>query len=136
MIPPARLTPEMRSRKLQALDFIKRYIAQWHHSPSLGELASHLGVSRQRAHALVERLSDEQQIRRVPGKQRGIVLVDHGQAISEADMLVRLAKLGWRFAADSKALSPLTKKGLLDLAVLDHKPDPDTGAGLHCGSDR
>jgi SOS-response transcriptional repressor LexA len=88
----------MRSRKLQALDFIKRYFAGFGQSPSLSELAAHLGVSVKRAHDLVEQLSDEEQIERVRGKTRGIRLPDRREEISEADVMVRLAQLGWHIA--------------------------------------
>jgi SOS-response transcriptional repressor LexA len=119
-----RLTPTMRSRKLQALDFIKRYFAQWGQSPSLDEIAGALGVSKQRAAELVHQLSLDLQIRRVRGKTRGITLIDRSEEISEADVLLRLAGLGWQ-------LAPLTENGLPALPVLDHDPGRDIGVGLH-----
>jgi SOS-response transcriptional repressor LexA len=120
----ARLTPTMRSRKLQALDFIKRYNAQWGVSPTLSELASELGISVKYAHELVGQLSREKQIEIVKGKKRGIVLIDRGEAISEADILLRLAQLGWQVKDGAWTLTPpLTKNGLPDVLYLDHKPD-------------
>jgi SOS-response transcriptional repressor LexA len=122
----------MRSRKLQALDFIKRYYAQWGYSPSLSEIAAELGVSKKRAHGLVQQLSDDAQIRVVAGKQRGIVLPDRREEISEADVLLRLRQLGWRVAGAGDRLpvgapSPrpgVTEKGLTILPRLDHDDDP------------
>jgi len=110
----------MRSRKLQALDFIKRYFAQWGHSPSLDEIGAELGVSKQRANELVGQLSLEQQIRRVSGKKRGIELVDPKEEISEADALLRLRQLGWILPETSLSVRTLTETGLNDLPRLDH----------------
>jgi hypothetical protein len=120
----ARLTPTMRSRKLQALDFIKRYFAQWGESPTLSELAAELGIGVKYAHELVGQLSRELQIKVVKGKKRGIVLIDRGEQISEADVLLLLAQRGWTIKAGAlTATPPLTKNGLPDLLFLDHKPD-------------
>lgn len=96
----------MSSRKLLALDFIKRYFAQWGNSPTLGELAAALDVSTKRAHDLVHQLAQEQMIRRISGKTRGIELVDRGEELSEADVLVRLAKLGWTIGAGNQVVQP------------------------------
>jgi SOS-response transcriptional repressor LexA len=88
----------MRSRKLQALDFIKRYFAQWGHSPTLGELAAELGVSTKRAYDLVHQLADERQIEVTAGKTRGIRLIDRAEELSEADVLLRLSRSAGRSA--------------------------------------
>lgn len=85
----------MSSRKLQALDFIKRYFARWSQSPTLGELSAELGVSRKRAHELVHQLAEEEMIEHEAGQARGIRLVDRGEEMSETDVLLRLAALGW-----------------------------------------
>src|SRR4051812_45210802 len=85
---PPRLTPEMSSRKLIALRFIKNYFVLWGHSPTLGELAAHLDVSRKRAHDLVHQLAEEEMIQVTAGKTRGIRLADRGEELSEADVLV------------------------------------------------
>lgn len=124
-----RLTPEMRSRKLQALDFIKRYIAQWGQSPSIGEVGAALGVSRKRAHELIHQLAREEMIRHARGKTRGISLIDRGEEISEADMLLRLASDGWKVVQED---GTLTKNGLTGLPFLDH--DPDNGEGSSDGA--
>lgn len=117
-----RLTPTMRSRKLQALDFIKRYFVEWGHSPSLDEIGAGLEVSKQRASELVQQLCDEDQIQRVAGKRRGIVLVERGEQLSEADVLLRLKQLGWHVDPDARLfLRPLTENGLPGLPELDHK---------------
>ncbi|MDP8995104.1 MAG: MarR family transcriptional regulator [Pseudomonadota bacterium] len=114
---PARLSPTMRSRKLQALDFIKRFFAQWGHSPTLSEIAAALGVSKQRASGLVERLSRERQIEVVASKPRGIRLPDRSGEFSEADVLLRLQQMGVHIVGG------LTEKGLPPLPELGHDPD-------------
>lgn len=101
-----RLTPQMSSRKLQALDFIKRYFAQWGQSPTLNELAAALDVSTKRAHDLVHALATQQMIEHVSGQPRGIRLVDRGEELSEADVLVRLARMGWTIGKDGLIVHP------------------------------
>lgn len=118
----------MRSRKLQALDFIKRYFAQWGASPSLDEVGGALDVSKQRAAVIIQQLCDDDQIQRVVGKTRGIVLIDQGERLSEADVLLRAAQLGWIVNPGERSIiRPLTEKGLPLLPVLDHDPGRDIG---------
>ena len=149
---PLRLTPEMSSRKLQALDFIKRYFAQWGHSPTLGELAAALDVSTKRAHDLIHQLARDEMIEHLPGKTRGIRLRERGAELSEADVLVRLAGMGWTVAQEDsegrvrvimppadpelqKALArALMEKELHELPMLDHDSDEGQAEGLHAGS--
>lgn len=111
---PARLTAGMRSRKLQALDFIRRYYAEWGSSPSYSEIGAHLGVSKQRVQELVEKLSTDQQIRQVAGKTRGIELVERGEELSEAEVLLLAKKRGFT------VFGPLTENRLSGLPHLDH----------------
>jgi SOS-response transcriptional repressor LexA len=115
-----RLKPTMRSRKLQALDFIKRYYAEWGHSPSLAEIGAELGVTKQRVSSLIAQLSIDRQIEVTSGKTRGIKLVDQGEQLSEADVLLRLQQLGWRVDPAARLFGPLTEKGLPELPFLDH----------------
>lgn len=143
---PLRLSPVMSSRKLQALNFIKRYFAQWGHSPTLSEIAAELDVSTKRAHDLVHRLAQEKMIEQISGKTRGIRLVDRGAELSEADVLVRLAGLGWTIGRDGKfilppdddeiggALRALIEKGLHELPELDHDPEQGQPEGFDAGA--
>lgn len=126
-----RLSRTMRSRKLQALDFIKRYFAEWGASPSLEEIGGALGVSRQRASELVHQLSKDLQIEHIAGKRRGITLIDRTDRISVADALLKLSEAGWvinNLSFDDLNDDPdsLTKNGLPLLPVLDH--DPESGS--------
>lgn len=96
----------MSSRKLQALGFIKRYFLEWSQPPTLGEIAAELGISNKRAHDLVDQLVAEKLIEKIPGKTRGIRLVDRDEQMSEIDVLVRLAGMGWSIGLDDKIMRP------------------------------
>lgn len=139
-----RLSPTMSSRKLHALDFIKRYFARWSYSPTLGELAAHLEVSTKRAHELVHQLAVEKMIEHIAGKTRGIRLIDRGEELSEADVLLRLTNMGWTIGKDDRIIEPpieasfpLTEKGLHPLPYLDHVPGTgEEGTGTDGRSER
>lgn len=103
---PPRLSPSASSRKLQALDAIKRYYAQWGHSPTLGELSALLGISAKRAHDLVHQLAVSKMIEHQRGKARGIRLLDPLDGLSEADVLVMLARRGWVVGKAGRILDP------------------------------
>lgn len=126
-----RLTPEMSSRKLQVLDFIKRYYAAWGSSPSYGEIAAGLTISRTRAKAIVNRLASEGQINREPGGRRGITLPVPAHPLTEADALLLLRREGWTVDADAQRLdlsaSPCTNPTLPPVFDLDHIPDVEVG---------
>jgi SOS-response transcriptional repressor LexA len=140
---PLRLTPTMSSRKVQALDFIKRYFAEWGRSPSLGEIGAALGVSRQRAHELVAQLKSEAYIRNTAGQRRGLRLVDPKQEMSVADALLVLSEAGWKVFNDVQFVAlplgemaePLTFPELPEVADLDHIPPIEFGAGRDDGAD-
>ena len=85
---PARLTPAMVSRRLQVLDFVRRYIARWGGSPSYGEIAAACGISRNRAHKLVRALVHHGLIGKVPG-ERGLRLVPGDAAGNGGAMTIR-----------------------------------------------
>lgn len=112
---PFRITRDMRSRKTAALDFIKAYWARWGRSPSQGEIAGHLGVSRQRARELVQALSTERQIEVVKGKKGGITLPDRSEMISVADALLRLQAEGYIVMGEEEGTGA-------SLAVLGDRP--------------
>lgn len=131
-----RLSPTRRSRKLIALDFIRRYFVQYGESPSLDEIGAALEVSKQRASELVEQLSQDEQLYRIAGKRRGIRLHDRTAELSEAEVLVRLAEMGWTVRDGDRLLQPpLTETGLMDLPFLDHKPGDKDRAGSPYGQE-
>lgn len=124
------------SRKLQALRFIKEFYAEWANSPSLEEIGAGLGVSRQRAHALVRKLEADRLIIRQPGN-RGILLPDPALMMSRSDALLLLQAGGWRVTVDCAAIGipacdvrSLTESGLPLIAELDHIPAVEPG-GFH-----
>ncbi len=129
-----RLKPTMVSRKIQALRFIKEFYAEWGSSPSLEEIGAALGVSRQRAHALVCKLDADRAIMRRPGN-RGILLPDPALMMSRSDALLLLQASGWKVSVDGANVGmpacdvwPLTESGLPLIPELDHIPDTVPGA--------
>ena len=139
-----RLTPQMASRKLLALDFVKQYFARWGGSPSLDEIAAALGVSKQRASELVRALAEDGQILRTPGARRGLDLPEPAQTPSRADLLLMLSDQGWTLTDDGLLIAPeadrvepaaLTKAGLTLVPELDHVAPDDTGDGTGAGDE-
>lgn len=111
---PLRLTPTMCSRKLQALGFIKRYLADWGGSPSLNEVAAELGVSRQRVNQLIRQLAREGLIAHTRGVPRSLRLVPPPSMRDRAD-------------------DALSKTRLPGLPRLDHNPAGDRAGDNHDG---
>ncbi|NLS26203.1 LexA repressor [Sphingomonas sp. S2M10] len=135
---PIRLTPAMSSRKLQALDLIKRYYLRHGSSPTLGEIAGGLGITRQRAHSLVRALERDQMVQRARGKTRGIMLANAAAQVSESDALLQLCEAGWTVRIGNMELVPpgtLTTTPLPAGPALDHKRDIERGSGGY-GRDR
>jgi hypothetical protein len=130
---PPRLSPVMSSMQNLALDFIKRYFRRWAQSPTLSEIAAELGVNRKRAHELVKILAEKGFIETVPGKTRGIRLIDRTEELSEQDVLARLLADGWTIGDGSRILQPpgdpVTENGLFALPLLDH-PEVSDRVGI------
>lgn len=64
-------------RQQQTLQFIRAYIAQYAHAPSLAEIAQGLGVaSVSLAHRYTQALADAGHIHLLPGRKRGIEVPD------------------------------------------------------------
>ena len=88
-----RLRPDMTSRRLLVLAFVRDYIARWGASPSYGEIANGLSISPTRARQQVKALVSSGQLLRRPGP-RGLslptlrdealrLLREHGYVIDE-----------------------------------------------------
>jgi hypothetical protein len=88
-----RLRPDMTSRRLLVLAFVRDYITKWGASPSYGEIANGLCISPTRARQLVKALVLSGQLLRRPGP-RGLslptlreealrLLREHGYVIDE-----------------------------------------------------
>lgn len=67
-----RLSPEMASRKLQVLAFVRAYYRAHSAGPSLSEIANGLGTNKTRVQAALRKLQREGRIHREAGIARGI----------------------------------------------------------------
>lgn len=127
---PLRLTPTMASRKLQALDFIARYIGRWGGSPSYDEIANELGVSKTRARSLVRQLERDGHIVRERGGRRTIRLLEGSDRASLADAMLELRRRGFVVDEDLFTISaPCTNRPLPVLPPLRHIPGTESGDG-------
>lgn len=117
----ARLRPEMASRRLLILDFVRRYITRWGFSPSQGEIAAHAGTNTKRVKDALRSLERDGLLKRTPGT-RGLALPE-----TEAEALRMLGRLGWIIDADGGlALAPgktVLKTTLQVAPVLDYIPE-------------
>ncbi len=113
--------PALPSRKLQAYEFIKRYILRERRSPTMDEIAIALGVSDTRAKALVRKLSLDKMIVRPAGGQRAITI----PGLIEQDLLDRLHGMGVKVNADflNGAVGAFPKGHLPLVAIIEHVPD-------------
>jgi repressor LexA len=77
----------------RALTFIRRYLKRRGYAPSLIEIAEGIGItSKGTAHRHVQALADAGRIRLLPGRKRGIELVDEDEiAKSSLPLLGRIA---------------------------------------------
>lgn len=114
-----RLRPEMTSRRLLVLAFVRNYIDRWGESPSYGEIANGLNISATRARQLVKALVKSGQVLRKPGP-RGLSLPTQIE-----DAIRQLRELGWQVdEPHGLALPPCADSSLLAPPMLDYHPDP------------
>lgn len=73
MTDPPRLSPQMSSRRLIVLKFVREYLAAWGESPSVGEIAAAAGCSRDAARQSIARLVRSGKLDKRPGA-RGLSL--------------------------------------------------------------
>lgn len=66
-----RLTPTMRSRKLQVVRFVEDYVARWGQWPSYREIGEAMGIERLTARDAVKRAVRDGLLQRAPGSRRG-----------------------------------------------------------------
>ena len=113
-----RLKPEMTSRRLLALAFVRDYIARWGESPSYGEIANGLAISRSRARDLVKALVRSGQLVRSAGPRGLSMPTLRDEAVRQ------LRELGWTVDEDiGLARAPCTETTLPVLPMLDYDPD-------------
>lgn len=122
---PLRLSPTSASRKLIALEFIKRKLADFGHGPSYREIAAAIGgASNSRVHAIVRRLEQEKLIVVRPGP-RGIGLPDPVDNLGKSDILRRARALGLDVILRGSFGGTTSELPLPPM--LDHIPDIDIG---------
>lgn len=120
------------SRRDEAFEFIRGYIVQHGHSPSIEDVRSALGVSKTRAKALVHQLATAKMIDRVPGAQRGISI----PGLFRQLVLEELRRDYFFVDHDVKAGGVCPQGHLPLLAILAQVPDPTAGDnhdGSECG---
>lgn len=105
-----RLSPEMASRKLQVLAFVRLFHAQHGVGPSLSEMAAAIGTNRARVQGAVRKLAREGRIHYQPGVPRGI-----RPAESHEEALVLLQSEGWVVNPDRFELIQPLDLPLIDL---------------------
>ncbi len=116
----------------RALAFIRRYLNRRGYAPSLIEIAEGIGItSKGTAHRHVQALADAGRIRLIPGRKRGIEVVDEEEAAKSS-----LPLLG-RIAAGQpiEAIAGQERLDLSDLLApnryaLQVKGDSMIGAGI------
>lgn len=109
-------------RRDQALAFIMAEIARGRGSPSMVEIARHLGVSSTRAKQLVDDLRRVGAIERTPGTQRAIRVCDVAQSRQQLADVLRA--LGWVAAdAGGELRGAIGGETMPIVAVLGHVSD-------------
>lgn len=105
-------------RKAEAYAFISDCLVRNGVSPSIGEIAAALKVSRTRAKALVHQLANDRMIERAPGAQRAISI----PGLFEQLVIDRLRSDGWTVDRDVLNAQPCTQGHLHMVAILEHTP--------------
>lgn len=127
-----RLSPTMVSRKLQALAFVRSYIADYGVGPSQGEIREALGadlVSAKYMRQIVRRLEQAGDIVR-GGPRRGIILPERREAV------IREARAMGLYVVDDSAVTDRPpNRGVPSVAVLDYNPPTNAGGRAHDGAD-
>ena len=115
--PVLRQRPDMASMRLLVLKFVREYIGKWGGSPSYGEIAAALDISRTRVKRSLNSLAGDGLLLRVKGP-RGLSLPDDEQAAID-----QLRRLGWEIDARGHVIRLSqngTKKTLLPPPELDY----------------
>jgi SOS-response transcriptional repressor LexA len=90
------MTSIARSRRVVALEFIRRYFRDWGASPSYSEIGAALGVERQRVGRILEQLEADGEIVRTPNTPRGIRLPERVDQLSDTEIEMVLHRRGWK----------------------------------------
>ncbi len=106
------------TRRDEAYLFIRTFIIERGHSPSMDEVAMALGVKKTRAKALVHQLAFRKMIDRVPGAQRGITI----PGLVRELVLEELRREGYVVNQDVLTGGPCPQGHLPLIAILEHVP--------------
>lgn len=110
-----RLRPEMASRRLLVLAFVRDYINRWGQSPSYGEISNGLAISPTRARQLVKTLVAGGQLTRSPGP-RGLSL-----PTLRDEAIRQLRELGWSVDEDTlRVAAPCAHSTLRRPILIDY----------------
>jgi hypothetical protein len=90
-----RLSPVSSSRRVLALEFIRRYFRDYGSSPSFGEIGAALNIPTQRVGALIRPLVESGELIHRPGIARSFKLPDRAEQLSDAEIAVILLRRGW-----------------------------------------
>lgn len=122
-----KLAPEMSSRRLLVLAFVRDYLAKWGESPSHGEIAAGLGISRTRSRQHVKALVKSGQLLSRPGPRGLSMPTLRDEAVRQ------LRELGWTVDDDvGEMRAPCANSTLPGSTLLDYLPsqsDGDVGNG-------
>jgi hypothetical protein len=117
-----KLAPEMASRRLLVLAFVRDYIDRWGASPSHGEIAAGLGISRTRSRQLVKALVKSGQLLSRPGPRGLSMPTLRDEAVRQ------LRELGWTVDADvGEMRAPCANSTLPAPILLDYLPSGSDG---------
>ncbi|MEZ0495149.1 hypothetical protein [Sphingomonas sp. IW22] len=111
------------TRKEQAFAFICEFIVAQGYSPGMLDIAVGLQVCKTRARQLVEQLTIDGLVQRLPGAQRAIFVPGLARRIA----IEQLRKEGFVVDEDVLKIEPpdLPKAQLPLVAIIDHDPDHD-----------
>ncbi len=111
------------TRKEQVFAFICEYILSNGSSPSMLQIAAAFGFTRQRAKALVDILTEEKLIHRLPGSQRAISV----PGLQRQQLLAALRQFGVKVDTDFifDDTRPLPQSNLPLVAIIEHVADDD-----------
>lgn len=124
-----RLSPQMASRKLQVLAFIRAFYAAHGVGPSLSEMAAAIGSNRSRVQDAIRKLAAEGRIHRAPGQTRGV------RPLSAQEEAVRHVRDAGYLVLDPASVPlldiemPVTKAGLPGHSPHGHNAPLQGGGG-------
>ncbi|KQN77864.1 helix-turn-helix domain-containing protein [Sphingomonas sp. Leaf62] len=110
------------TRKMDAFIFVVGELVTSGRSPSLEEIARHLGVAKSRARQLISLLRQEGAVQQTPGAQRALTVPGLERYIA----IQRLRGYGFTVDEDIMRISPSTLVQLPIVAVIEHRRADDS----------